>query len=328
MSMSSAYQAIVFQSRHSVWLSCLVILLINAALFLPTDIWTVDLSGSGIESRAQLIGMLLLIILMPMWLFACLIVSQRHALSLAAQLDTHLHPEHRISEEVSRFPGRQIAIGLIGGLVWALAFNIPSEQFVQVLNGEGASIAITVGQVLIWVCVGLLLFIRLHCVTLFARAGNVIELSIFEPSGLEPFARVGMFNLVAVMGTLGIATVQSIDAQFRLGNYLTAFIIALPAGAALLIMPMWSLHKRMAKRKGELLAEVTAEITSTPETTTAAAIEKLEALLQRRDRVRALRSWPLDIGFWSRLGFYVLIPPLAWVAAAIVEVGVERMLTP
>ena len=89
---------------------------------------------------------------------------------------------------------------------------------------------------------------------------------------------------------------------------------------------MWQLHKRLAARKRELLAEVASQIADCPETGDAVSVERLEQLLQRRDRVQALHTWPLDIRIWSRLVFYGLIPPLAWAGSALVEVFVERLL--
>ena len=119
---------------------------------------------------------------------------------------------------------------------------------------------------------------------------------------------------------------ETIDAQFRIENYLTAFIVAIPASITLLVRPMWTVHQRLSARKKELKEEVLAEIRAQPEATDAESVATLERLLQRRDRVNALHTWPFDISTWSRLFFYGLIPPIAWVAAAFVEIIVERLL--
>ena len=89
---------------------------------------------------------------------------------------------------------------------------------------------------------------------------------------------------------------------------------------------MWSLHKRMRKRRDELLEEVRTLIHTAAERSDVEDIRHMEDLLQRRDRVKALNTWPLDIGIWKRLLFYILIPPLAWVGAALMEAGVNRAL--
>jgi hypothetical protein len=326
MTLSDSYRRAIFQSPHTVWVTCLSVVLVNGAFYFTTDILNADLQSMRIDTQMQLIGMLLLFTLLPMWLLACFIVTQRHSLNLARQLDPLLPHKARIADDITRFPRREVSIGLIGGLVWALAFNIPSEQFNAVRTGNGAVIAVIYGQILVWVCVGLVLAIRLHAVNLFHRGGQVVELSIFEPTRLEPFARVGMLDVVIVVVGMAVASVQSLDAEFRLENYLTAILVAVPAGAALLIRPMWALHLRLAERKAQLLEEVSAEIHSAPEDSSHNSMQQLELLLQRRARIKALHTWPLDIAIWSRLFFYGLIPPLAWAGSAIMEVIVSRFL--
>jgi hypothetical protein len=52
----------------------------------------------------------------------------------------------------------------------------------------------------------------------------------------------------------------------------------------------------------------------------------LEPLLQRRDRINAIHTWPLNVSMISRLLIYGVIPPAAWVGAALVERMVEDLL--
>jgi hypothetical protein len=297
-----------------------LVLLWNGLLYSGTGLLGADAQSLGLSSQAQLIGMILLMTLMPMWLLACFIVTQRNSLAMALKLD------ERLASAVIAIPGRYVLAGFAGGLIYALVFNVPTDQVDRLLSGDGPMIAIFCGQVLIWVCVGLLLSIRLYVGNQFYRLGSSIDISLFEQSRLQPFARVGMLDVAIAVGCLAIATVQSIDAQFRLDNYLTALLVALPAAAALLVRPMWTLHQRLVRGKQQLLEEVRQQIERAPERGDSADVAALELLLARRDRVRALHTWPLDIAFWSRLVFYGLIPPLAWSAAALVEVLIEKML--
>lgn len=322
----SIYQHIVFHSRMAVWITCLLVVLGNTVLFVSMDTWEADLLAVGIDSRTQLIGMLLLMTLMPTWLLGCFFVTQRHTLMLAQQLEKHYGTNLGISTQVAHLPVRQISLGITGGFIYGLAFNIPVSQLPEALSGNMPFLSIFLAQCLLWSCVGLLLAIRLHIAGLFYQLGKTIKLSIFEQSRLESFARVGMLDVVIVVGGLIITSVQSIDAQFRPENYLTAFLVAVPAGAALLIRPMWTLHQRLVTRKRQLLLEINEQIQGAPEETGKENIHRLEVLLQRRDRVRALATWPLDMAIWSRLLFYVLLPPLAWAGAALVEVAITGLL--
>jgi hypothetical protein len=55
-------------------------------------------------------------------------------------------------------------------------------------------------------------------------------------------------------------------------------------------------------------------------------MEQLENLLQRRERVLAASTWPMDVGTLRRFVFYIIISPLAWVGAALVESLLEGFL--
>ena len=295
-------------------------LIFNAALYTGTGLIGVDAEMLGFTSQAQLTGMILLMTLVPIWMLGCFIVTQRHSLAMAKRLDDDL------AQSVLILPRRYVVAGLCGGLVYALALNVPIGQVELVLAGNGPMIAVFVGQLVVWICVGFLLAIRLYVGKLFYQLGKTIKISIFEQSPLQPFARVGMLDVGIVVGALVIAVVQSIDAQFRLGNYATAFLVALPAGTALLIRPMWSLHRRLAERKQKLLEQVCQQLEVASEQTSAADMAVLESLLQRRGRIKAIHTWPVDVAIWRRLFFYVLIPPLAWSGAALVEVVIDKFL--
>ena len=301
-------------------MSALLVLVFNAVLYTASGLIDTQATTLGFSSQMQLIGMVLLMTLIPMWLLGCFIVTQRHSLAMAQRLDSNL------AQSILNFPKRQALVGITGGLLYALAFNVPLYQIDLVLEGNGAMISIFIGQLIVWMCVGFLLSIRLYVGKLFDQLGKTIKISIFEQASLEPFARVGMLDVVIVVGGLAIAVVQSIDAQFRIENYGIAFLVAVPAGTALLVRPMWSLHRRLAQRKQKLLEEVCLQIGMASEQSNATDMTLLESLLQRRERVKAINTWPLDVAIWRRLFFYVLIPPLAWSGAALVEVLIDKFL--
>lgn len=326
LDLDGTYQSVVFRSPHSVWVSACLVLATNALLFIPGGIWNADLSIAGIYSKPQLLGMLLVFSLVPMWMISCFFLTQRHTLALAQQLDkiTGDDTQSSISAKVLRAPVSQIFAGLAAGLAYALLFNVPAKQASYIFEGHWLILSIVVAQAMLWGCVGILLFVRLHVAGHFSRLGGTIDFSLFDQRTLKAFARVGLLDVVIVVGGLAIATVQSLDAQFRLENYLSGIFVAAPAAVVLLIRPMWKLHKRMKQRKETLLDEIDEMINSVPQQTRLDDMRVLEDLLQRRDRVNALHTWPLDIGIWRRLLFYILIPPMAWAGAALMEVGVNR----
>jgi len=49
-------------------------------------------------------------------------------------------------------------------------------------------------------------------------------------------------------------------------------------------------------------------------------------LIQHRDRIAHTSAWPIDMSITTRLILYIVIPPIAWFGAAIVEIGLDRIL--
>lgn len=320
MRLSPTLHRLIYESRLAVVVCCFAYLVFSLVLFIASGLHNADAIALGFGSREHLLGMILLMSLLPTWLIGCMFITQRNSFKVATLLD------HRLAESVSAIPSSHVWWGIFGGVVYALAFNVPISQFELVLAGDGPMIAIFIGQIMVWAAIGCMLAVRLYVGNQFYRYGERVPINIFEQTRLEPFARIGLLDIVIVLGGVAISTVQSIDAQFRIENYLTAFIVAIPASITLLVRPMWTVHQRLSARKKELKEEVLAEIRAQPEATDAESVATLERLLQRRDRVNALHTWPFDISTWSRLFFYGLIPPIAWVAAAFVEIIVERLL--
>jgi len=186
--------------------------------------------------------------------------------------------------------------------------------------------ALLLGMILLWTSVGTVLASRLYVSRLFVAAGRRVPIDPYEQSTLEPFARAGLVDVLLVAGALVFTTLQSIDAQCRPENYLYALVVAVPAGAALLLWPMSSVHERLKALRVRELEAVNQLIQAAPKTLDVQAVAALEPLLRRRDRIREYPLWPLNLAIVSRLLIYGVIPPAAWVAGALVEQWVEGLL--
>ncbi|NND69330.1 MAG: hypothetical protein HKN19_17195, partial [Halioglobus sp.] len=284
MNNASRLHGLIYDSPYSVVLCCLAYLVFSLLLFSISGLFEADAIEMGFDSREHLLGLILLMSLLPTWFIGCMFITQRNSFKIAKMLDADL------AQRITAIPARYFWYGFLGGLVYALAFNVPIGHYRRVLEGDWAMAAIFLGQILVWVFSGWMLAVRLYVGNQFYRLGETIPINIFEQSRLQPFARVGLVDLVIILGGVAISTVQSIDAQFRLGNYLTAFIVAVPASVALLMRPMWTVHKRLLERKRALKAEVLAQLRAQAQTSDTASAESLERLLQRRDRIDALHT--------------------------------------
>ena len=187
--------------------------------------------------------------------------------------------------------------------------------------------SLSLGSTLVWILVARVVYFSGRNGRLFSEVGRrhtIVDL--FATDALAPFARTGVLGVLLTMGALAITPLQALDAQFRLENYSWALVVALPAAVTLLMLPMWGIHRRLREEKAHALGEIDAAIAAADQSLDDAALNRLNALATRRALVKGVHEWPLDVRAVSRVGFYLIIPPLAWVAAALVEMGLERAL--
>ncbi|MCZ6639949.1 MAG: hypothetical protein O7F71_00100, partial [Gammaproteobacteria bacterium] len=94
------------------------------------------------------------------------------------------------------------------------------------------------------------------------------------------------------------------------------------------VLPIWQIHRAIAQAKHTELERVNAAIQAAPmvDPGDADSLARINSLLVYRREVRQVHEWPFDISVVMRLAFYLFIPPLAWVGAALIENLVEAFL--
>jgi hypothetical protein len=279
------------------------------------------------SSPEQLLGQVLLLILTPSFLIVYLVIAQRRSVALAEKLRTSRLVTADPAEWLTNIRRRAVLLGASAGFLYGLFLNLPPDwrnDFAR-LGIQVQSIAIS--QLVLWTLIGFVLSYRLHTAIAFFKQGKLVPIDIYDTSKYRPFARNGLDDVFGITVLLVLATVQSLDAQFRLENYVTAWIIAFPAGASLLILPMLSLQRRLMAHKREFLEEMHRQVSSASRVAVPESIAQIEILMQHRDRIQHTSAWPIDLSIVSRLILYIIIPPLAWLGAAVVEVGLDKMLS-
>lgn len=124
------------------------------------------------------------------------------------------------------------------------------------------------------------------------------------------------------MGALAFMPLQSLDAEFRWLNYQTGLVVGLISSALLFYLPLSGVRSAVRETKKRRIEALQAAIESADR----AKVQELEALLAHRERVQHLSTWPVDLSILSRVALYLIIPPLAWVGAALVESLVQGYL--
>ncbi|MFQ6004126.1 MAG: hypothetical protein ACE5OQ_01370 [Woeseia sp.] len=318
---------LIYRARYTAEILGPVSLLMFSALFFYSGALLPETVPEVFASADQVLGQVLLLILVPSFLLTYLVVAQRRSFRLGERLVGSQLVFADPADWMQKIGGRIVLAGTIAGFLFGVFLNLPPEwrNSFSSLSFQVQSIAI--GQVVLWTLVGLVLTYRLHTAWCFYRQGKVVRVDLYDTGKYEPFARNGLDDVFGVTVLLVVATVQSLDAQFRLENYMAAWIVAFPAAASLLILPMLSLQRRILAHKRDFIEEMNRQVADASRVVEPETLAQLELLMLHRDRIRHASAWPIDLSIASRLILYVIIPPLAWLGAAVIEVGLDRILS-
>jgi hypothetical protein len=213
----------------------------------------------------------------------------------------------------------------IGGLV-AGNLNVPWDRLVNELGGPNTitALSIVVGNLLTWMVVVHILTRRVLASNAMRRVGREhAHVDLFRLDTLLPFGRLGTQGLLLVAVTVSFTAFQSIDAELRWFNYRSALTAGIPGGLALLLIPMIGIRRNVHEAKRRELARLDEAIAAADRDLGSDPLRYLGDLLQRRETVAHSREWPLDTTALSRVAIYFIIPPIAWVGGAIVEIMVQ-----
>lgn len=313
----------IYEWRYSTAVTVVTTVSLLSFIYMASGAMNVDNAPWYFSSDREYQGMLLLVILLPGYILGSAIYSQRRALQIARTIDERNNLQ--LAGAVLHLPGTGTAIAGLLGFFYAILFNIPGNGL-NVLEASPTERAMILGQTTIWVLLACLLFVRITTSRAFRKFSDDAPVDIFEPSNLRPFAQLGLIDVLVIAVGLVLSTVQSLDFSFRPDNYSKALVILVPASVFLVMYPIWGIHVRMKENRQEQLDELNRLIREASKSLSPDDVHQLEVLLQRRERVSEAPTWPVNVSTFQRFLLYIIIPPLAWVGAALVELVVEGFL--
>lgn len=159
------------------------------------------------------------------------------------------------------------------------------------------------------------------------RLGGV---TLFDQRPLRPFAQQGLTNALLTAGVLSLVSL------FALDHGVTPMLLGFAGSTALLIgiallLPVRGVHRRIRREKEAHLAWCDAEIRHAREhvrggrAAGGAPPGRLADVLAYRALVEEAPEWPFDSPAVRRILLYLLIPLGSWVASAMVQSLLERL---
>ncbi|MDA1369865.1 MAG: hypothetical protein O2971_03765 [Proteobacteria bacterium] len=279
------------------------------------------------DNPLEITGVFLLIAILPAYLMMCFVASTRQLNNTHAAI-SRLIDDVDEQERIRARGAGYWPLGVLLAAIFALGFNITwsTLSFNFADPRFAISACMVFGQVYLWAAVGLIVFHAIQQSMGLNQLGKQVRIDLYRLDDLNGFGRSSLNSFLMLVGALALTTLQSIDQTFRWENYANAFVVAIPAIFLIVPLPIWAIHLRIGDQKNALMAKLDEEIAQTSRALETEALNRMNALLLRREQIHKLRTWPMDLSIVTRFLLYVFIPPLAWAGTALMEVFLDNYL--
>jgi hypothetical protein len=325
-------QSVIAARYFPILVGCFVLLALLLFFWLSNALFPEHATGLVGWSPLYITGMALTHSTIPAFLLATLIYSDRRTRESLDQLVN----AGRVNQEAAMSVGaggsglglaKNFAATLLGLYLGAvqISWQPVLGGFGEPGGAQAASLAI--GNIATWLVVVHVSLRRILVSIDFRRLGMAdTEVDLFRLDTLLPFGRVATLHLMIVAMALSCSAFQSLDAELRWENYSAALAAAVPAGLVLVLLPMLGIRRNVRLAKDRALAKLDEAIDHASRDLEPDALRYLGDLLQQRKSIEHAREWPLDTTAFSRIAIYFVIPPVAWVGGALVEILVQSAL--
>lgn len=205
--------------------------------------------------------------------------------------------------------------------LWLLQSLLLAGGFAEMFRSISSSVdnfVVAVAPLAVWLTMTCALHALIDNAWMFRRLTRHIEVDVLDTRALTPFGRMAASSTLVVVGAQASFSIMWMGAMT---NPWTTIPPMFPTTAALLILffaPVWPLHVALKQAKQKELAHIQASINRI-RSTDEHGYDRISPLLSYRREVLGTREWPFDLGIVTRLGLYLVIVPLTWIGAALIE---------
>ncbi|MEM6606652.1 MAG: hypothetical protein AAF671_12885 [Pseudomonadota bacterium] len=166
---------------------------------------------------------------------------------------------------------------------------------------------------------------------LFARLGSKAEPDLLRPTRHAAFGTAALRPGLLIIGLLSAYGLLFIaDDDPLVGSAWIGFALSLATLVGTVALSLRGIRRRIREVRIESLEEIDARLASLPLRRVAGAgvdkLAEIDLLLDMRERIAQAPGWPFDLAGLQRILLYIVVPPLTWAAAALVEMVIESIL--
>ena len=221
-----------------------------------------------------------------------------------------------------------VLIGIASGTAHNLLLNGTPLALLEQAGRSVAAASVAVGVQLVWMVFTLVVAGLLDNALLLNRLARHARIRILDTSRLRPFATVAVLSTLALIGAQAAFPIMTLEGGIDPLAYIPGLLATSVPMVIIAALPVWPVHRRLMAQKRAILDDLNRRIGETPlpDPDATESLAAIAPLLTYRREVAQASEWPFDVGVMTRLALYLIIPPLTWVGAALIEHVVETFL--
>lgn len=238
----------------------------------------------------------------------------------------------RLDSASLRQTGLCLGIGALSGFAHMSLIRGSVTGTILEMSSSLAGFLSTLGTVLVWMIMTTVITMLIKQTILFGHLGaNHVRISLLNTRKLLPFARVSIISSLALIGSLALFPLIGIESGQNLLESVPGAVAILVPLLIMFIIPIWPIHRRLGALKEQEMKAVNNKIEACLDGQDTVDLEdpklrQLTLLLNYRREINRISTWPFDMGNITRLVLYLIIVPLTWAGAALIENLVDYLL--
>lgn len=235
-----------------------------------------------------------------------------------------------IHAKSSQFMVLTLVIGGVAGLIHNYSmFSVQGEVVAVLKSLDRLGVVMILATFVTWCLMTTIIVVLINNAVIFARLGDQqVKVDLLNPGSLTPLARVAVISTLSIIGALTIFPLMFLEHRVNLLAMVPGMIALLIPLFWLFFLPIWPVHKRIRAAKQNELKSVQAQLAQlrNGDQIDQQLMASMQPLLIYRKEIEQVTEWPFDSVAIARLMLYLIIPPLTWVGAALIEILVDSLL--
>ncbi len=317
---------VVFRGRWGRWLTGLCIFLLTLALFVGFG-GLLEPPGDGrVSTGVALFFCVILAYVAPIHHYIC--ERADYALDQVAATEPMFAGLIGSLKVDLRHKSRPwliwtLTIGFLFGLAHNALLLSEDELFAGLSNPRTAMP--TLITLIIWVLMTSLISSLVEIALMFRRLAKTLPVDPLTARTLTPIGSVAVSTTLAIIGAQAAFPLMFLDPDLNPVTFIPGFIATAVPMLFIFLMPVWPAHRRLANAKRAALFQADTELQQLRGSSASTRNDyvALQPVLTYRREISEAPEWPFDTSVVGRLLLYLIIPPLTWVGAALIEILVD-----